>query len=269
VVLPLFQEGVPEHWIALSRGVLRPPLTVSELSFVTTIGSQIQVRMATLLADERRLERLKRESALREQVADAELRALRAQINPHFLFNSLNTIADLAVVAPEKAEEMTLRLATVFRYVLVNTDRQFSTVKEEINFARSYLDIEEARFGSRLAVRFEVDESVLQETIPTLLLQPLIENAIKHGISPRRAGGTVNIVARRIPRGIELVVADDGVGLDVVQDEVRRGTSVGLENVRNRLQSAYDGRAMFSLHPREGGGTEATIVIHTGTQEQS
>jgi len=268
VVLPLFQEGAPEYWIALSRGVMRPPWAATELSFVTRVAAEIQARMAALSAEERRLERLKREGALREQIADAELRALRAQINPHFLFNSLNTIADLAVVAPEKAEMMTMRLATVFRYVLVNTDRDFTSVKEEVNFARSYLDIEEARFENRLRVHFDVDESVLQETIPTLLLQPLIENSIKHGISPRREGGTLTITARRLPSGFELIVPDDGMGLEFSRKQQQNSRPhVGLQNVRKRLETAYDGRATFELRPRQGGGTEACLAFHTSKEE--
>jgi two-component system LytT family sensor kinase len=268
VLLPVFQEGTPEYWIALSRGIMRPPWTATELSFVTRIAAEIQVRIATVLAEGSRFERLRRESILREQITDAELRALRAQINPHFLFNSLNTIADLAVVAPNKAEEMTMRLATVFRYVLVNADRQFTSVGDEINFAKSYLDIEEARFENRLRVRFDIDPSLLQERIPTLLLQPLIENAIKHGISPRRAGGTLTITGRRNPDGFELIVADDGVGLGSPgAQELKPGTHVGVQNVRKRLETAYDGRATFELRAREGGGAEARIVFRNREEE--
>lgn len=260
VLLPLFHDGAPEHWIVLSYGVIRPPLTARELSFVTRIAGEIQIRASTLLAEERRLERLMRENAFREEIADAELRALRAQINPHFLFNSLNTIADLSVTSPGKAEEMTLRLAAVFRYVLTNTDRQFTSVKEEIDFARSYLDIEQARFEHRLMVQFDVEPSVLQENVPALLLQPLIENALKHGLCSKRGGGTLSVVARRTASGFELIVSDDGIGLQATRQEP--GTHVGLQNVRNRLQAAYAGLATFTLRPREGGGTDATVVIN-------
>jgi len=263
VLLPLFHEGAADCWIVLSYGIIRPPLTAMELSFVSRIANAIQVRISTVLGEQRRLERLKRESAFREELADAELRALRAQINPHFLFNSLNTIADLSAVAPEKAEEMTLRLAAVFRYVLANTDRHFTSVKEEIDFARSYLDIEEARFEHRLRVRFDVEPSVLQEQVPTLLLQPLIENALKHGLGPKREGGTLSVMARRTVSGFELVVSDDGIGLHGERQEWREpGTHVGLRNVQNRLQTAYEGRATFTLSPRAGGGTDATVVIN-------
>ena len=264
VLLPLFQEGAPEHCIVLSNGVIRPPLTAKELGFVTRIAGAIQGRIGALVGEQTRLERLRREGAFREEIVDAELRALRAQINPHFLFNSLNTIADLSVVAPEKAEEMTLRLAAVFRYILANTDRQFTSVNEEINFAKSYLGIEEARFGDRLRVEFDIEQSVLQEKIPALLLQPLIENALKHGLGPRRQGGTLSIGAKRSALGFTLTVADDGVGLLGSQpDSGRNGTHVGLRNVQKRLRTAYADRASFSLGPRDGGGAKATVVIQT------
>jgi two-component system LytT family sensor kinase len=262
VLFPLVQDSTAAHWIALSYGVIRPPLTAAELNFVARIVSEMQVRVGTVLAEQGRLERLRRESAFREEIADAELRALRAQINPHFLFNSLNTIADLSIVAPEKAEEMTLRLSAVFRYVLVNTDRQFTSVSEELDFAHSYLDIEEARFEDRLKVVFDVEPSVLSEKVPALLLQPLIENALKHGLAPKGEGGTLNIRAKRTSTGFELTVSDDGVGLSSKQSDSRdSGTHVGLQNIRKRLQTAYEGRASFTLRPREGGGTEATVLI--------
>lgn len=263
-LLPLFQEGAAEHWIALSRGILRPPLTATELNFVTRVAGEIQIRTATVLAEQRRLERLRRESAFREQLVDAELRALRAQINPHFLFNSLNTIADLSAIAPDKAEEMTLRLSAVFRYVLVSTDRLFALVQEEMSFARNYLDIEKARFEDRLRVQFVIEDSVLQEKVPTLLLQPLIENAIKHGISQKREGGTLRIIARRAPPGFELIISDDGAGLRETNEP---GEHVGLRNVKKRLQTAYGESATLMLRPREGGGAEAIVAIHANSRE--
>lgn len=268
VLVPLNQEGAPEHWIVLSNGAVRPPLTAVELGFVARIAVAIQVRIGSVLGEQRRLERSQRDSAFREEIADAELRALRAQINPHFLFNSLNTIADLAVVAPDKAEEMTLRLAAVFRYVLVSTDRQFTSVKEEIEFATSYLGIEEARFGERLIVCFDVDQSVLQERVPALLLQPLIENALKHGLAPKREGGKLSIEAKRTFTGFTLTVTDDGVGLDAAQkDSLDQNSHVGIQNVKKRLQTAYGSCAQFTLSPRDGGGTKASVVFTTAEEE--
>jgi two-component system, LytTR family, sensor kinase len=262
VLVPLFQEGIVKRWMVLSRGLLRPSLTAMELSFVSRILGQIQIRTDALLAEQAKLERLRREDMLRNEIAEAELRALRAQVNPHFLFNSLNAIADLSVEAPAKAEEMTLRLSAVFRYVLINTERPFASIKEEIDFVRSYLEIEEIRFGDRLKVHFSVDPLVLGETIPTLILQPLIENALKHGFSPKREGGTLTISANRSSSGVTIVVSDDGMGLGTRPDGSHdRGANVGLRNVEKRLRTAYQDRATFVLTAREGGGAQATVTI--------
>lgn len=267
VLMPLFVEGSPAHSIVLGRGIMRPPLTAMELAFVERVAAQVQIRLETMLAEERRIEDLRRETAFREELTDAELRALRAQINPHFLFNSLNTIADLTVTAPERAEQMTLRLSAVFRYVLVNTDEQFASLREELHFARSYLELEEFRFGDRLHTSFEIDPEVLEKRVPTLLLQPLIENALKHGLAPRRTGGTIRIVARSTGEGITLIVADDGVGVrKSLESTSSAGTHVGLSNVRKRLATAYQGLASFHLNSPEGGGAEAVVVIQKGCQ---
>ena len=267
IVVPLFLEGEADHVIVLSLGVVRPPLTALETGFVERVGGQVQIRLGMLLAEQRRTEPVRRETLFREELSDAELRALRAQVNPHFLFNSLNTIADLTVIAPDQAEEMTLRLSAVFRYVLVNTDRHFNSLKEELEFARSYLHIEQTRFGDRLRVNFDIDPATLGQTIPTLLLQPLIENALKHGLSPKREGGSLTIRSEFVADGISISVSDDGVGLRARRKQPNeRSTSVGVENVSNRLRTVYGGRASFTLRPRRAGGTEALIVIPRGQE---
>jgi hypothetical protein len=261
-LVPIFLEGKSEHSIALRVGVVRPPLTQVELDFVERVAGRIQIRLGTLLA----AERARREALFREELTSAELRALRAQVNPHFLFNSLNTIADLAVIAPARAEEMTLRLSAVFRYVLVNTDRHFASLSEEIEFARSYLDIEQMRFGDRLQVLFDIDAATLSQPIPTLLLQPLIENALKHGLAPRRGGGMLVIASKSSGDSISISISDNGVGLGEEKVTSERSTGVGVENVTHRLKMAYGGRASFVLLPRESGGTEALIVIPKGKE---
>ena len=133
---------------------------------------------------------------LLQQVTEAELRALRAQINPHFLFNSLNTIADLIVRDPPRAEAMTLRLASVFRHVLAHSSRPLTTIREEMEFLRTYLYIEEARFGDRLHVEIDVAPEAAGQQIPSLILQPLVENAMKHGLGPKPGPGNMWISAR-------------------------------------------------------------------------
>jgi two-component system LytT family sensor kinase len=261
-LVPIFLDGKTDHSIALRAGAVRPPLTQLELDFVERVAGRIQIRLGTLLA----AERTRREALFREELTSAELRALRAQVDPHFLFNSLNTIADLAVIAPARAEEMTLRLSAVFRYVLVNTDRHFASLSEELEFARSYLDIEQMRFGDRLQVLFDIDAATLSQPIPTLLLQPLIENALKHGLAPRRSGGTLVIASKSSAQSICISIADNGVGLSQKKVPSERSTGVGVENVTNRLKLAYGGRASFTLLQRESGGAEALIVIPKGQE---
>ena len=260
VAIPLFVDGQAEYVVTLSQGSSRPPLTRWEMDFVERVAARLQIWLGMRTA----AERSHREASLREELTGAELRALRAQVNPHFLFNSLNTIADLAVTAPNQAEEMTVRLSSVFRYVLLNTDRQFTSLKEELEFARSYLHIEQTRFGDRLTVHFDVDPSTLDQQVPTLLLQPLIENALKHGIAPRREGGTLTISSRRDQESVLISIADDGVGLQPGGVAGRRSTGVGVDNVVRRLQTAYGGRASVTLQRRSQGGTEALIRMPEG-----
>src|SRR5439155_1350000 len=161
-----------------------------------------------------------REQELVELAATAQLAALRAQINPHFLFNSLNSIAQLIRADPDRAEACVERLAEMFRYVLRYGEKDFVPLAEELEMARAYLDIERARFGDRLRVETHVDPPSLQHLIPNLILQPLVENAVRHGLSRKRGGGTVRIDARLADGCLELSVGDDGVeALKLIEEE--------------------------------------------------
>ncbi len=262
IVFALSLEGAADYQIVLSLGLIRPPLTALEMDFVERVAGHIQIRFGTLLAELRRAELLRREALFREELSDAELRALRAQVNPHFLFNSLNTIADLTATAPVQAEEMTLRLAAVFRYILINTDKHFISLREELEFAHSYLHIEQTRFGDRLKTSFIIDPATLDQAIPTLLLQPLIENALRHGLAPKREGGELTIRSEIVDRWVSIAVSDDGVGLQSRRAHSDRpSTRVGSQNVTNRLHTAYGDRASFTLRSRSEGGTEALVLI--------
>jgi len=205
------------------------------------------------------VERRSREAVLLQQVTEAELRALRSQVNPHFLFNSLNTIADLIVRDPPRAEAMTLRLAGVFRHVLANTSRPLTSIRDEMDFLRTYLSIEEARFGDRLQVEFDVPADAAALQIPSLILQPLVENALKHGLAPKPGPGHLWISARLQPSQVTLLVEDDGMGLRTSQSP-----GVGLANVTDRLRTLYQDRAGLRLEPREAGGTRASVTIPRG-----
>ena len=166
VLIPVASAGRITHVLMLSPGPARPRLVSLDLNFLRSVAAQFGNRLDALHREREAIERQSREALLLQQVAEAELRALRAQINPHFLFNSLNTIADLIVRDPPRAEAMTLRLASVFRHVLAHSSRSMTTLREEVEFLRTYLYIEEARFGDRLRVTIDVAADAAEPTDP-------------------------------------------------------------------------------------------------------
>lgn len=173
--------------------------------------------------------------SMRRELAEAELRALRAQVHPHFLFNTLNTIAALVRENPAEAEETITRLADVFRYALRASEHAHARLADEIEFVRSYLEIERTRFGPRLRVEERLDPALDKAFVPSLLLQPLVENAVRYAVSPRTEGGTITLGTRR-EDGSRLVieVADDGPGMGAAAAD-SAGTGFGLHSVRTRL----------------------------------
>lgn len=237
-----------------------------EMESLQEIALHAGRRLDELDYEQERIENGRLESRLSEQLARAELRALRAQVNPHFLFNSLNTIASLIVSHPQKAETITLRLANVFRYVLIHADVPFSSLDEEIGFLRTYLDVERIRFGERLGVEFDLEPSIAYTAVPSLILQPLVENAIKHGIGPKVGNSMIAIRTKRRDKSIVMIVEDDGVGLRAHSArETHPGKSgnngVGLRNIRERLRTLYGENASLCLIDRPSGGSCATLEI--------
>jgi len=243
-LVPIAEAGRTAHILLIAPSTSRPGLLTRDLHFLGSIASQTGQRLDAL-----------REAVLRQQVSEAELAALRAQINPHFLFNSLNTIADLIVRDPARAETMTVRLASVFRHVLTHTSRASISVREEIDFLRTYLSIEETRFGDRLTVTIDMAPEIAACSIPSLILQPLVENALKHGLAPKPGPVRLRISAQPEGEALRLTVEDDGAG----PGQSHHG--VGLANVAARLETLYHDRASLTLEPREGGGTRASIVL--------
>jgi signal transduction histidine kinase len=201
------------------------------------------------------------EAQLEEQAAKAELSALQARINPHFLFNTLNTISALLAEDPAKADEVVQTLADLFRYTFKATHVVTVPLSEELDFVDGYLAVERARFGDRLRVAWTIDPEARGARIPGLLLQPLVENAVGHGIAPVPGGGTVRIGARLSEGRLIVEVEDDGVGLrrdaeSLIQDDH------GLGNVRRRVATATRGRGALALGPAPGGrGTLARITL--------
>jgi two-component system, LytTR family, sensor kinase len=210
---------------------------------------------------------LRTEISLEEQkrlVLEARLDALQRQINPHFLFNTLNSIASLVRMKPELAREMTVKLANILRALLKDHD-SFVPLSEELHFTDDYLDIEVVRFGEKLRVEKEIDPRTLDVLVPTILLQPLIENSIKHGLEPRISGGTVTLRSRFEGNRIVIEVADDGVGVGnrPVSALPRTGAGIGLKNVRERLEVLYGNQARFTVVSNPGRGTLVSIELPT------
>jgi two-component system sensor histidine kinase AlgZ len=183
-----------------------------------------------------------REAAI--QARDAELRALKAQINPHFLFNSLNSIAALAVSDPPQAREMCIRLSDFLRRTLGLGEKESISWEEEIQLVRAYLDIESIRYGARLRVEMQVEGACIQCQVPPLLLQPLVENAVKHGIATMVDGGTIRVNSR-IEEGALLVWVENGYDSDA---PTPRRQGLGLRNVRSRLETSFGSAAQLTTH---------------------
>jgi two-component system, LytTR family, sensor kinase len=261
-VLPIQKgEDLAAFYLAVSPGPGRLTLFNAEIDFLREVCLAIGRRLESIDREKENIETARREAQLVKQLVEAELRALRAQINPHFLFNSLNSVAALIADQPRAAEEMIIRLAKIFRHVLTYHDRPFSSVNEEIAFLQTYLEIEKVRFGDRLQVSFDIQESVKQVSVPTLILQPLVENSIKHGLGPKVGENQLTIRARKQTNYLELTVEDNGVGASRPKKLVARNSiGLGLRNVEERLQTVYHGNASFSFES-EPSGSCARILI--------
>jgi two-component system LytT family sensor kinase len=201
---------------------------------------------------------LRRQEAL---LAEARLEALRSQINPHFLFNTLNTVNALVRTHPEQARAVTVKLSALLRRMLYSRENT-CTLREELDFVESYLAIEAMRFGEeRLRVVLDVEAEALAAEVPCVLLQPLVENAIKHGIGPKARGGVITIGAHVQRAMLEISVRDNGVGMSpgAVNESLRRG--IGLTNIRERLRSLYGAAYRLAVDSQEGVGTTVQIAL--------
>ena len=180
-----------------------------------------------------------REERLRQLASRAELKALRAQINPHFLFNALNAIAGLIHSRPELAEETVEQLAEVFRYTLRKSEKEWVRLDEEIEFAGAYLRVEEARFGSRLRVNMDIDPAAASVHVPAMSIQPLVENAVKHGTSNVEGQGLVTLRVTLDDAGLWVDVYDNGPGFPAGFSLAAPGEGHGLRNIAERLSGYY------------------------------
>ena len=205
-------------------------------------------------------ERDLRASQLEGQLARAELQNLKMQLHPHFLFNTLNTISVLMARDTKAANAVLVRLSDLLRMTLDQAGTQEVSLKQELEFLQKYLEIERTRFQDRLTVEIHVDPSVLGARVPNLILQPLVENAIHHGVAPLLSAGRVEIDARRTDSLVELTVRDNGPGLALSDRKVLK-ERVGLSNTRARLEQLYGARHRFEMRNREEGGLEVTVAF--------
>ncbi|MCL6634605.1 MAG: histidine kinase [Peptococcaceae bacterium] len=254
VIAPLKCRGEVAGTVKLyhtRQGDLQPPVV------------KLAVAVAQLLGLQMELAELDRQAQL---VTKAELDALHAQINPHFLFNTLNAIITYSRTHPETARRLLIRLASFFRQAL-KRHGHFNTLREEIEYVNTYLILEKARFREKLRIQRDIDPALLNYQVPVLTLQPLIENAVKHGIQPKVGPGTVHITARLLNDEILFIIRDDGVGIGreimpkVLLPGFGSGNGVGLSNVHERLKSLFGEDYGLRIVSEAGKGTSVYIRV--------
>ena len=246
-------RGRPVGLLVLGRKARRLSVyNTEDVDRLRAVAAQLAVAVE-------RLALLERERELVRQTAQAELAALRAQINPHFLFNALNTVAALVRDRPDEAEATVEHLAGLFRDVLTASGQASVPLRDEIRLVRRYLAVEGARFGDALSVEVDVADDVAGVPVPAFAVQTLVENAVKHGVERKRGGGAVTVRARAAASVLEVVVEDTGVGFVP-------GTpfGVGLQNVADRLRLLYGDRARLDVQ-RTSAGTRAVLLLPTET----
>ena len=271
----------PLYWIHIKRNQILATVTpgdgISSVSLVcepesgawsdwfkVDDGTNLENAEAITRAITRRVAEYRRneQAAAQQTVTEKELTVaklslLHAQVEPHFLYNTLASAQYLTRSDPARADEMLGNLITYLRHSLPRTEDSLSTLGEELERARAYLEILKIRMGPRLALQIEVPEALKVIALPSMMLQTLVENAIKHGLEPKSGGGTVWIIARQVDDALAVTVADDGQGFNVQSS----GTGIGLKNVRERLRLAYGNAASFNIVANFPTGVAATINV--------
>ena len=235
----------------------RATYNLSDLDRLRGLSGQLVLAIERLMLVER-------EKALIKVTAEAELKALRAQINPHFLFNALNTIIALIEEQPDDAEEVVQHLAAIFRHILNTGSQAFVTLEEEMELVNHYLSIEQARFGRKLKVEQSLSATARQQPVPAFVIQTLVENAIKHGIEKKRGGGEVKIIGQSVEQGVvEVCILDSGVGIPDLF-EGQEDTSffgIGLRNIATRMEKLYKRSDLLKIQSDPKTGTEVRIYF--------
>ncbi|MBL9136634.1 MAG: histidine kinase [Verrucomicrobiales bacterium] len=248
------------------RGMTEPTLLEKARTVLTTrwflhlLTYGIIVGIFEWTGQQRRLRAGERQAQeLSRQLAEARLQALRMQLNPHFLFNTLNAIATLVYRSPHVADEMISSLSDFLRLTLTAPNTPQVPLKKEMEFARHYLDIEKVRFGDRLSIVETIEPESLTVSVPTLILQPLLENAIRHGIEPKEQRGEIRLSSRREGNTLVLSVTDTGQGLASSGQASSGG--IGLANTRSRLSELHGAAASLNLIDRPGAGLEVEVRL--------
>ena len=242
-------DGVPP-WVAFQ--LVFANAAAADVAHFALLVAGCHAVIAARGAAEREL----RAARLEARLAQAELHALRAQLEPHFLFNTLNAVAASLRDDPEAAETMLERLGGLLRLVLQGRGEQEVTLGSEIDFVRRYLDIHQARFGGRLRVTWSVDPELEHAYVPALLLQPLAENAVRHGVAARPGAGWIEVAAEHDGARLRLRVRDDGAGPAAAWAD-----GVGLANTRARLAQLYGAGQRLTVAPRQPAGTEVEVTL--------
>jgi hypothetical protein len=238
--------------------------------FLVDFGTNLENAEAIVRSVTRRVAEMRRreqasvaQSATEKELTVAKLSLLHAQVEPHFLYNTLASAQLLTRCDPARADQMLGNLIMYLRHSLPRTENALSTVGEELERAQAYLEILQIRMGSRLRLQVEVPQPLRAVLLPAMMLQTLVENAIKHGLEPKSGGGTVWILARAHDNSVALTVADDGRGFSAEGG----GTGIGLRNVRERLRLAYGSDASFAIVANFPSGVAATITVPNSTTE--
>jgi len=206
---------------------------------------------------------------LEGQASSAQLAMLRYQLNPHFLFNTLNSISTLVLLKQtERANAMLSRLSAFLRYTLINEPTAQVTLAQEVETLKLYLEIEKMRFEDRLRPSFSIDPAVASARLPSLLLQPLVENAIKYAVTPQEEGADITVTAQPVGENVRIVVSDTGPGLQAERPRMILGTGVGLANIRERLVQAFGDRQTMETRSTAEGGFSVIIDIPLIVEDQ-
>jgi two-component system, LytTR family, sensor kinase len=189
-----------------------------------------------------------------------ELATLKAQINPHFLFNTLNSISAMASTDAEETRTMIAQLADLLRYATESSKQDFVPLKDELQFVQDYIALESKRLGDRLTTNFQIDQSLVSFSVPPMILQPLVENAIKHGIAPAEEGGSVCVQIQKETEGITFRISNTGIGLSY-SDPLATTDGVGLKNTDARIRKIYGDSARLKIQSLDNRGCEVAFTL--------